>query len=334
MNSFEMKLNQTGIDARIATNDKRDVDEFQRFQDDIKRAIEPLQNEIILHTSAPQTWQDLLQQAGIEIPSPTSSEPYPASPSPSLLHQQSFAKLMIAAVIAGVAIGVVAAAIRAERFNGTDFSVRYWFARPAIAPPSVASADKATAIPDDMTMRLSSQVQPADGQAGAVGDQRPAPPQPTFSEAPPQAMFSEAPPQPADLPQAPPVAADNDRSSPPGNAERASINNSAPLPDTGSSLSVTPPPVTTPAPTTPLNDGPGMSGEFPDVQANREKPQALQDRSDAKRASGPRVLRPHAAAPDVSVNRSSSPPRTKRRLDQGRRQDQRDQAASLRNPAR
>jgi hypothetical protein len=318
MNSVEINLKN--IDALVAANEEQDVDEFKRFQDDIERAIEPLQNQIVLHTSAPQTWQELLQQAGVEIPSPISSERYPASLAPSLLHKQSFAKLMIGAVIAGVAIGVVAAAIRAERFNGTDLSVKHWFARPAVTPPVAASADRAPTSPGDLTMRLSSQVQSADGQAGAVGDQRPAPPQTTSSEAPPQ---------PADLPQAAPVAADNDRDSPSGNAESAPINNSAPLPETASSLSVT-----TPSATTPPTDDPGLSSKFSDVQANRAKPQALRDRSGAKRASAPKVLRPRAAVPDVSINRSSSSSRTKRRLDQARRKDQRDEAASLRNPAR
>jgi hypothetical protein len=317
MNSVEINLKN--IDALVAANDAQDVDEFKRFQDDIERAIEPLQNQIVLHASAPQTWQELLQQAGVEIPSPISSEGYPASLSPSLLHKQSFAKLMIGAVVAGVAIGVVAAAIRAERFNGPDLSVKHWFARPAITPPPVAaSADRAPTTPGDATTRLSSQVQPADGQAGGISDQRPASP---------QAAFSGAPPQPADLPQAAPVAADNDRSSPPPNAEDASINNSVALPETGSS-------VTTPSVTALPNDDPGLSSKFSDVQANREKPQALRGRSGAKHASGPKVLRPRAAVPDVSINRSSSSSRAQRRLDQGRRKDQRDQAASLRNPAR
>jgi hypothetical protein len=317
MNSVEINLKN--IDALVAKHDEQDVDEFKRFQDDIERAIEPLQNQIVLHASAPQTWQELLQQAGVEIPSPISSEGYPASLSPSLLHKQSFAKLMIGAVVAGVAIGVVAAAIRAERFNGPDLSVKHWFAQPARTPPVAASADRAPTTPGGVTMRLSSQAQSADGQAGGIGDQRPAPP---------QAAISEAPPQPADLPQAALVAADNDRSSPPPNAEDASINNSVPLPETGSSLSVTSPSVTTPP-----NDDPGLSSKFSDVQANREKPQASRDRPGAKHASGPKVLRPRAAVPDVSINRSSSSSRTKR-LDQGRRKDHRDAAASLRNPAR
>jgi hypothetical protein len=317
MNSVEINLKN--IDALVAANDEQDVDEFKRFQDDIERAIEPLQNQIVLYASAPQTWQELLQQAGVEIPSPTSSERYPASLSPSLLHKQSFAKLMIGAVVAGVAIGVVGAAIRAERFNGTDLSVRHWFAGLFKTPPVAVSADGAPRTPGDLTIRLSSQVQSVDGQAGGIGDQRPAPP---------QAAFSGAPPQPADLPQAAPVAADNDGSSPPPNAEDASINNSVPLPETGSSLSVT-----SPAVTTPPNDDPGLSSKFSDVQASREKPQALRDRSGAKRASGPKMLRPRAAVPDVSINRSSSSSRTKR-LDQGRRKDRRDEAASLRNPAR
>jgi hypothetical protein len=316
MNSVEINLKN--IDALVAKHDEQDVDEFKRFQDDIERAIEPLQNQIVLYASAPQTWQELLQQAGVEIPSPTSSERYPASLSPSLLHKQSFAKLMIGAVVAGVAIGVVGAAIRAERFNGTDLSVRHWFAGLFKTPPVVVSADGAPKTPGDLTIRLSSQVQSANGQAGGIGDQRPAPPQATFSGAPPQ---------PADLPQAAPVAADNDRSSPPPNAEDAPINNSVALPEAGSS-------VTTPSVTALPNDDPGLSSKFSDVQANREKPQALRGRSGAKHASGPKVLRPRAAVPDVSINRSSSSSRTQRRLDQGRRKDQRDQAASLRNPAR
>jgi hypothetical protein len=330
MNSVEINLKNIDalvakhIDALVAKHDEQDVDEFKRFQDDIERAIEPLQNQIVLHASAPQTWQELLQQAGVEIPSPISSEGYPASLSPSLLHKQSFAKLMIGAVVAGVAIGVVAAAIRAERFNGPDLSVKHWFAQPARTPPVAASADRAPTTPGDVTMRLSSQAQSADGQAGGIGDQRPAPP---------QAAISEAPPQPADLPQAALVAADNDRSSPPPNAEDASINSSVALPETGSALSVTPPSVTTPSVTTPPNDDPGLSSKFSDVQANREKPQASRDRPGAKHASGPKVLRPRAAVPDVSINRSSSSSRTKR-LDQGRRKDHRDAAASLRNPAR
>jgi hypothetical protein len=317
MNSVEINLKN--IDALVAANDEQDVDEFKRFQDDIERAIEPLQNQIVLHTSAPQTWQELLQQAGVEIPSPISSERYPASLAPSLLHKQSFAKLMIGAVVAGVAIGVAGAVIRTERLDGRDLSVRHWFTGPFKTPPVAASADGAPRTPGDLTMRLSPQVQSAGGQAGGIGDQRPAPPQATFSEAPPQ---------PADLPQAAPVAADNDRSSPSRNAEDAPINNSVPLPETASSLAVTSPSVTTQP-----KDDPGLSGKFSDVQANREKPQALRERSGAKRAGGPKVLRPRAAVPDVSINRSSSSSRTKR-LDQGRRKDQRDQAASLRNPAR
>lgn len=303
MSFNETNFDRTNVDARVLTDDEQDVDEFKRFHHDVLRAIEPLQNQIVPH------------HEGFDDPALNSSEPYSASLSASPRHKLSFTGTMIGAVVAGVVIGAAIAAMGTERFRTTYFSVSHSLARLFGALPDAASVGGAPMTPDDLT----TQAGPADRQAGGADDQGPAPP---------QTATSEAPSQPADVQQPAPAAADNDKSIPSGKAEDApsSISKSVPVlaNDSGSSLSVTMPP----------KDNSGLARKFSDVQASRNKPQVLRGRSGAKLASRPKVLRPRAAVPDVSIDRPGSSSRTRRGLDQGKRKDLRDEAASPRDPTR
>jgi hypothetical protein len=322
MSFNETNFDRTNVGVRVVTDNEEEVDEFKRFHDDVLRAIEPLQSQIVPHRDSMRpTWQELLQQTGLAIPALNSGERDSASPSASPKHKLSLTGTMIGAAIAGVVIGVAIAATGTDRFNTANFSGSYSFGRLFGASPNAASVGEAPMTPGDLTPQsgpapLSPPDQPADRHASAADDQRPAPP---------QTAFSETPSQPADVQQ--PAATDSDKSRASGNAEAApsSIGSVPALTNESvSSLSVTMPP----------KDDPGLARKFSEAQASRSKPQVLQGRSGAKRAGRPKVLRPRATVPDASINRASSSSRSRRLLDQDNRKDPRDEAAGSRGRAR
>ena len=124
--------------------------EFARFQSDVQRAIEPLQNQIMLH-EAQSSWQEQLRQAGHAAVSP---------------RRQTIFSVGTMIRVGVVSIGVAVVAISALRLLGTDLTVNHSFARffEALAPGTPTNTGDFTAPPDQAA--LPSPVQSAEGERG------------------------------------------------------------------------------------------------------------------------------------------------------------------------
>jgi hypothetical protein len=315
MSFNETNFVQNSFDAVVVT-DEQDVDEFQRFQDDVQKAIEPLENQIVLHESVHPSWMELLRQAGHETPPQIESPQYSLSPTAYAKSKPSFVGVIVGGVVGGVLIGSVISALGTERLHGVGLSVRHSVARLFEASPKVASQDKAPTHPVDETAQsalpaFASRFQPA--EQSSVADQPPSPP---------QTAVSVAVSPPTDTPPPPATEEKAGQSSSAEDASSSANSDSAALPANVSEApsSETAAPATVPTP---------PSREASAAQIDRDKPQT---QPAAKRADKPKALRRRRVmAADASTGTSNPPPRPKRGLGQSHRGDQ---AASLRVPAR
>jgi hypothetical protein len=266
----QMTSDGTFSDLRTAADDLQD--EFARFQSDVQRAIEPLQNQIILH-DAQSSWQEQLRQAGHAVASP---------------RRQTIFSVGTMIRVGVVSIGVAIAAISAERLLGTDLTVNHSFARFFEAPPPGAPTNPSdfSAPPDHAA--LASPVQSAEGERGTLADQTMR--TQTSPDAAPQ-------PQPAELPSPPPTANDRNETGPSRSAEAgpSSIDTTVPAPaDVSGSSAVT----------TLSNDELERFRKFSEEQANRDKVRTPQDPSSSKRIVRQKALR-HRRAQTAGLALSS-----------------------------
>jgi hypothetical protein len=238
--------------------------EFARFQSDVQRAIEPLQNQIMLH-EAQSSWQEQLRQAGHAAVSP---------------RRQTIFSVGTMIRVGVVSIGVAVVAISALRLLGTDLTVNHSFARffEALAPGTPTNTGDFTAPPDQAA--LPSPVQSAEGERGAPADQtmqtQATQTQATSSDAAPQ-------PQPAELPPPSSTADDKHETGPSKSAEAppSSIDTNVPAPaDVSGSSAVTMLP----------NDELERFRRFSEEQANRDKVRTLQEQSSSKRVARQKAL--------------------------------------------
>jgi hypothetical protein len=257
-----MTSDRTFSDLRNPADDPQD--EFARFQSDVQRAIEPLQNHIILH-EAQSSWQEQLRQAGHAAASP---------------RRQTILSVGTMVRVGVVSIGVAIVAISAVRLLGTDLTANHSFARffEALTPGTPNPGDF-TAPPDQAA--LSSQAQSAEGERGTPPDQtmqtQATQTQVTSSDAAPQ-------PQPAELPPPSSTADDKDEAGPSKTAEAvpSSVDTTVPAPaDVSGSPAVTMPP----------NDELERFRKFSEEQANREKVRTAQEQSSSKQVARQKALR-------------------------------------------
>jgi hypothetical protein len=366
---MRMSFNETNFDRRGAdvavVTVEQDVDEFQRFQDDVLKAIEPLENQLVLHESVHPSWIELLRQAGHEAPSQIASPSYPASPSAYSRSKSSFLGVIVGGVIGGLLIGSAITAIGPQRLKGIGLSLRQSLVRTAEAPPKADPADKAPTILSDAASQpappeFASRFQPAEKLSVADPPPATAPPPTTPPAVAPPTTPTPTPPQTPAMTTPAPTPTPTVTTTP-----QTTVLEAAPSAPTDN-LPVTPTPAPTPpaeekvgqssnvedAPSPPVSDNvpPAAasasepspaeaaapvivpmppSREASDEQINRDKPQV---QPSAKRADKRRVSRRRRVlAADASATTSTSPPRPKRGLVQSRRSDQ---AASLRTPAR
>jgi hypothetical protein len=234
--------------------------EFARFQSDVQRAIEPLQNQITLH-EAQSSWQEQLRQAGHAAVSP---------------RRQTIFSVGTMIRVGVVSIGVAVVAISALRFLGPDLTANHSFARffEALAPGTPTNPGDFTPPPDQAA--LPSPVQSAEGERGTPADQttqmQAMQTQATSSDAAPTQLLP------------PSSTADDEHETGPSKSAEAtpsSIDTTVPAPaDVSGSSAVTMLP----------NDELERFRRFSEEQANRDKVRTLQEQSSSKRVARQKAL--------------------------------------------
>jgi hypothetical protein len=298
------------VDARHLPEDAPNRDEAKRLQDDLRKAIEPLERQVILRTSVRPLRPDAFYRASRDAAVPISSQQL----SPPISRSSKQKRLVIAAIVviaAGAAIGVVFGAADTVRLALKESPVTHSLARlVGVGSDSVSERTAPTAAPDAISEQipatLSAQIPSAAESGGTPLDQVPAPVQPTSSNV--------APAQPAELAQPAAATAEYDKAGPSGEGENASL----PI-DRNVSAVANAQPNASP----PVGKGQEESSvlfrEFLEWRTNQVKPQTQQQRPlhSSKQVTRPRVLRSHSTnVPGAAIKRTSSSSRTN---DLGRR---------------
>ena len=172
----------------------QNVDELERFRDEILRALAPLEHRKSPEAEAPSSIRAFIQQTDDDVLTTMPSYQYPTSPQRSSKPNFFLSGAMIT-VVGGALIGVTVASAGLAGVTLDDLSVTRWVTQLTGASPNAVENDGTQAILKDTTEQaepspLSSQA-PAT-EAAAVADHSPSPQ---------TASSSAEPVQPADLAQ-------------------------------------------------------------------------------------------------------------------------------------
>jgi hypothetical protein len=189
-----MDVNRHDLGAQRQLDRSQDVDEMERFKEDISRAIAPLEQRMSPDARAPSSIRALIQQTHDDLLATMPSYQYPTSMQHSFKPNFFVFGAMIT-IVGSALIGVMIAAANLAGVTLDDLSVTRWVTQPTGASPNAVKNNEAQAILKDTTeqvepSRLSSQA-PAT-ETSVVADQPP-PSQTTSSSAEPV--------KPADLAQ-------------------------------------------------------------------------------------------------------------------------------------
>jgi hypothetical protein len=311
MDFTEHDVERNIVGERHLAKDTQDCDEAKRLQDDLLRAIEPLERQVILRASVRPLRPDAFYRASRDAAVPISNRQFSPPLSSSSKQKLLIVIAAIVVIAAGVAIGVVFGAANTVQLALKESPVTHTLARLVGTWPDSASERTApTAAPDAISEQIpatvSAQIPSAAESGGVPLDQVPAPAQTTSSNV--------APAQSAELAQPAAATAESDNTGPSGEGENASL----PI---DRNVSV----VTNAQPSTssPVGNGQGDSSalfrEFLEWRTNQVKPQARQQRPvhSSKHVTRPHVLRSHPTnVPDAAIKRTNSSSRTN---DLGRR---------------
>ena len=198
-----MDFNRHELGAQRQIDRPQEVDEMERFREDISRAIAPLEHSMSPEAGAPSSIRALIDRAGHDMLATMPSYQYPTSMQYSFKPNFFVFGAMIT-IVGGALIGVMIAAANLERVNLDDLSVTSWLTQLTGTSPSAAKNDETQAILNETTAQAepsppSSQSPPT--EAAAVADHPPSS-QTTSSSAEPV--------QPAELAQ--PATATSDHS--------------------------------------------------------------------------------------------------------------------------
>jgi hypothetical protein len=185
-----MDFNRHELGAQVQIDRPQDVDELERFREDISRAIAPLEHRISSEARVPSSIRALIQRTHDDLLATMPSYQYPTSMQNSF-KPNFFVFGAIITIVGGALIGVTIAAANLAGVTLDDLSVTRWVAG---ATPNAVKNDEAQTILKDTTEKaepspLSSQSPTTEA---AVADQPP-PSQTTSSNAEPV--------KPADLAQ-------------------------------------------------------------------------------------------------------------------------------------
>jgi hypothetical protein len=183
------------VGARRQIDRPQEVDELERFKEEISRAIAPLEHRMSTEAEAPVLRRALIERADHDMLATMPSYQYPTSMQHSF--NPNFFVFGAMITIVGVAlIGVTVAAVNLERVTSDDLSVTRWLTQLTATSPSVAKNDETQAILNDTTAQAepsppSSQNPPT--EAATVVDHPPSSQTPSSSAEPVQPADSAQP---------------------------------------------------------------------------------------------------------------------------------------------
>jgi hypothetical protein len=281
MDCNKHEFGSRSVAVRGQTDDMQSSDELKRFQEDVLRAIEPLQDQTSPEAGVRPSWPMMsIYQHQSSLP-----------PSPK---QKSFVLRAMIVIVVSVAISAMSIAADTERVTLAGLSVNGWLTQLTETVLDAVKNDGAPIILNDTTAQaepapLSSQIPTTEVPYGAVPD---------YSTSLQTTSSSDGSVQSADLMQPTVATSDYGEGSPSGKDENASskINEGAPVAvnvNASSSVSL------------PKKNDSALYREFIEWQANQEKPQVQQHRSArfSKRTAGTRTSRKyHANATNEIVN--------------------------------
>jgi len=301
MDFTEHNVERNLVDERHSAKDTQERDEAKRLQDDLLRAIEPLESQVIVRASVRPLRPDAFYRASGDAAVPISNRQFSSSKQKLLL-----VITVIVVIAAGVTIGVVFGATNMVRSALKESPVTHSLARlvgkwsdsvsertaPLAAPEAIAEQIPAT---------LSAQIPGATESGEVTLDQAPAP----QTSAPAETTSSNvAPAQSAELAQPPAATVEYDKAGASGEGESAS------LPTDRNVSSVT---NAQPNTFSRVGDGQGDASvlfrEFLEWRTNQVKPQAQQQRPlhSSRHVTRPHVLRSHPTnVRDAATKRTSS----------------------------
>jgi hypothetical protein len=171
----------------------QDVDELERFREEILRAIAPLEHKISRDAEALSSRRTLIQRASQDILATLPGYLYPTSM--QYFSKQNFLVFgAMITIVGGALIGVTIAAANLERVTLNHLSVTRWLTQITGASPSALKNDETKAILKDTT----AQAEPSPPSSQAPPTEAAAADHPPSSQA---TSSSAGPVKPADLAQ-------------------------------------------------------------------------------------------------------------------------------------
>jgi hypothetical protein len=178
-----MDFNEHELAARREIDRPQDVDELERFKEDISKAIAPLERRISPEAQTPSSLRALIQRADHDLLASMPSYQFPTSLQHSFKPNFFIFAAMIT-IVGGTLIGVTIAAANLAGVTLDDLSVSRWVTQVTGASPNAVKNDGAQAILKDTTEQaepspLSSQ---APATEAAVADHPPSQTTPSSAE--------------------------------------------------------------------------------------------------------------------------------------------------------
>ena len=169
---MDFKRHELGAQRQI--DRPQDVDELERFKEEISRAIAPLEHRMSTEAESSLFRRALIQRAGHDMLATMPSYQYPTS----MQHyfKRNFFVFRAMIIVIGALIGAMIATANLERVNLDDLSVSRWLTQLTGTSPSAVKNDEPQAILNDTTAQAepsppTSQSPPT--EAAAVADPPP-----------------------------------------------------------------------------------------------------------------------------------------------------------------
>ena len=159
---MDFKKHELGAQRQI--DRPQDVEELERYREEILRAIAPLEHRISREAETLSSRRALIQRASQDILATMPSYEYPTSM--QYFSQRNFFVFgAMIAIVVGALIGVTIAAANLERVTLNHLSVTRWLMQITGASPNAVKNDETQAILKDTTEQaetspLSSQAPP------------------------------------------------------------------------------------------------------------------------------------------------------------------------------
>jgi len=145
-----MDFNGHELGAQRQIDRPQDVDELERFREDISRAIAPLEHRMSPDARAPSSIRALIQQTHDDLLATMPSYQYPTSMQHSFKPNFFLSGAMIT-IVGGALIGVTIAAANLAGITLDDLSVTRWVTQLTGASPNAVKNDEPQAILKDTT---------------------------------------------------------------------------------------------------------------------------------------------------------------------------------------